>query len=90
MKDQGYCGSCWAFSVTEQIESDAMRSLSTSYILAPQQLVSCDTSDAGCNGGWPTTAYDYVESAGGMVTETDYPCEFYRTGLPFVWACLWL
>lgn len=73
VKDQGYCGSCWAFSVTEQLESDSMRTLSTDYILAPQQLVSCDSSDSGCNGGWPTTAYDYIEEAGGMVQETDYP-----------------
>jgi hypothetical protein len=73
VKDQGYCGSCWAFSVTEQLESDAMRQLDTDYILAPQQLVSCDTSDSGCNGGWPTTGYEYIESAGGMVQESDYP-----------------
>merc|ERR1740138_818424 len=73
VKDQGYCGSCWAFSVTEQIESDSMRQLKTDYIMAPQQLVSCDTGDYGCNGGWPTTAYDYVESAGGLVSESDYP-----------------
>ena len=73
VKDQGYCGSCWAFSVTEQIESDSMRQLKTDYIMAPQQLVSCDTGDYGCNGGWPTTAYDYVESYGGLVSEEDYP-----------------
>lgn len=48
VKDQGYCGSCWAFSVTEQLESDSMRTLGTDYILSPQQLVSCDSSDAGC------------------------------------------
>jgi len=73
VKDQGYCGSCWAFSVTEQLESDSMRQLGTDYVLAPQQLVSCDTNDSGCNGGWPTNAYEYIESIGGMVQETDYP-----------------
>ena len=51
-----------------------MRQLSTSYVLAPQQLVSCDTEDSGCNGGWPTNAYDYIESIGGMVQETDCTC----------------
>jgi hypothetical protein len=34
----GYCGSCWAFSATEQIESDSMRTLGTSYILSPEQI----------------------------------------------------
>ena len=60
--------------VTEQIESDSMRELGTSYIMSPQELVSCDTSDAGCNGGWPTTGYDWVEKEGGLVVESDYPC----------------
>lgn len=42
VKNQGYCGSCWAFSATEQIESDAIRAgyLDTSVALSPQQLVS--------------------------------------------------
>lgn len=73
VKNQGYCGSCWAFSVSEQLESDSMRELGTSHILAPQELVSCDTDDAGCNGGWPTTAYDWIKGAGGQVGESDYP-----------------
>jgi len=41
--------------------------------LAPQQIVDCDTTDEGCNGGFPSSAYDYVKSAGGMEPETDYP-----------------
>jgi C1A family cysteine protease len=51
VKDQGYCGSCWAFSATEQIESDAMRTLGTEYVLSPEQIVECDTADSGCRGG---------------------------------------
>jgi len=53
VKDQGYCGSCWAFSATEQIESDNMRVYGTDYILAPQQITSCDPQSYGCSGGWP-------------------------------------
>jgi C1A family cysteine protease len=78
VKDQGYCGSCWAFSATSQIESDAMRALGTSYVLSPQQITSCDTTSSGCNGGWTERAYNYVKKAGGIETESDYPYTSYK------------
>jgi len=78
VKDQGYCGSCWAFSATEQIESDSMRTLGTSYILSPEQITQCDTRSSGCNGGWTERAYDYVKSAGGIETNSDYPYTSYQ------------
>jgi cathepsin F len=56
VKDQGYCGSCWAFTAAEQIESDAIRTLKgfdTKSTLSPQQVTSCDTKSWGCDGGWP-------------------------------------
>jgi len=79
VKDQGYCGSCWAFSVTEQIESAAITSglLTTSQKLSPQQIVSCDVTDYGCDGGNTETAYAYVEKAGGIMLDTDYPYTSY-------------
>ena len=40
---------------------------------SPQQLVSCDSLDAGCNGGLPTQAFDYVMNAGGLARDVDYP-----------------
>ena len=43
VKNQGGCGSCWAFSATEQIESDVQRELGEKYTLSPQQITSCDT-----------------------------------------------
>jgi len=41
--------------------------------LSPQEIVDCDDSDSGCNGGDPPTAYEYIISAGGLETEKDYP-----------------
>jgi len=81
VKNQGYCGSCWAFSASEQIESDAIRQLgwstASSSWLSPEQLVDCDTQSSGCNGGWPEWAYDYVRKAGGIELESDYPYSAY-------------
>src|SRR5690606_10441661 len=79
-KNQGQCGSCWAFSATEQIESDAIRTLGTTYILSPQQIVSCDKTSLGCNGGWTEHAYNYVKRAGGLTTESNYPYTSPPTG----------
>ena len=36
-------------------------------------MVSCDTTDAGCNGGWMDTAFDWVKATGGITTEDAYP-----------------
>jgi len=77
VKDQGYCGSCWAFSASEQIESDAMRMLGKTYTLSPEQLVDCDSRSSGCDGGWPEWAYSYVNRAGGIQTEASYPYSAY-------------
>jgi C1A family cysteine protease len=78
VKDQGYCGSCWAFSATEQIESEAIRTLSTTYILSPEQITQCDTTSYGCNGGWTENAYNYVKKAGGITTDALYPYTSYQ------------
>ena len=79
VKDQGYCGSCWAFSATEQIESDAIRLglLTTSDALSPEQIVQCDSVDDGCDGGNTETAFDYVKNAGGLETDEVYPYTSY-------------
>jgi C1A family cysteine protease len=74
VKDQAQCGSCWAFSATEGIESGVFHTTGqTSPELSPQQIVSCDKTDGGCNGGDLPTAFDYVESANGLSTEDEYP-----------------
>merc|ERR1712201_39633 len=55
------------------IESAVYQASGSMPILSTQQIISCDKTDAGCNGGDLPTAFDYVESAGGLDTEEDYP-----------------
>jgi len=74
VKNQAQCGSCWAFSATETIESYWF--LQTGKALtnfSPQQIVDCDTDCYGCDGGWTQNAFNYVISAGGIDTESSYP-----------------
>lgn len=80
VKNQGMCGSCWAFSATEQIESDNFLKTGKLVDLAPQQVTSCDTVSDGCDGGWTYWAYDYVMSAGGIEAAASYPYVSGTTG----------
>jgi cathepsin L len=53
VKNQGQCGSCWAFSATSSIESQMrIQHKGRLHDLAEQQIVECDTDCAGCGGGW--------------------------------------
>jgi C1A family cysteine protease len=78
VKDQGDCGSCWAFSAVEEFESAWFLGGHPLTELSPQQVVSCDKKgkDQGCNGGDTVTAYVYLLK-NGLETEKDYP---YRSG----------
>jgi len=77
VKNQEQCGSFCALATTETMESAWMMAKNiqntTFKPLGPQQIVDCDDSDDGCNGGNPPTAYQYVITAGGQETETAYP-----------------
>lgn len=76
VKDQGHCGSCWAFSTVESIESAAIIAGKSDpknpFIGSPAQLVDCDKGDMGCQGGLPSTAFKYLKTHP-LEQESDYP-----------------
>jgi len=80
VKDQGNCGSCWAFSATEEIESALFMATGKLPVLSTQQIISCDKVDDGCNGGNTETAYKFVEKNGGLDAAKDYPDKSHSTG----------
>jgi KDEL-tailed cysteine endopeptidase len=77
VKDQGQCGSCWAFSAIGAIESRCFIKEHPATIenLSEQQLVDCSTSygNQGCNGGWMDYAFQYAIDNKGVATTKDYP-----------------
>lgn len=52
VKDQGQCGSCWAFSSTGALEGIHAIKSGTLLSFSEQQLVDCSTANYGCGGGW--------------------------------------
>ncbi len=70
VRNQGSCGSCWAFAGAAVMETAMLRSSSNELNVSEQELVSCDRNSYGCRGGWQPFAYMVKNGIG---SEADFP-----------------
>ncbi|XP_064596068.1 procathepsin L-like [Liolophura sinensis] len=79
VKNQGQCGSPWAFAVTGSVEARHAMYCSPHQLvsLSEQNLMDCSDKygNYGCNGGYMDTSFEYIRENGGIDTEASYPYE---------------
>ncbi|OMJ66789.1 hypothetical protein SteCoe_36251 [Stentor coeruleus] len=64
IRDQGKCGSCWAFAASEALSDRLCIAGGPNIVLSPQWLIDCDTQSSGCNGGVSIKAWQFMMSTG--------------------------
>lgn len=73
VKDQGKCGSCWAFSTIVGVEGINKIKTNELTSLSEQELVDCESDNQGCDGGLMENALEFIKQSGGVTTESLYP-----------------
>lgn len=72
VKNQGNCGSCWAFSTTGSLEGAYFLKNNKLVSFSEEELVQCDKKDDGCGGGNMDTAFAWIKKNKGLCSEQDY------------------
>nr|ACH56227.1 cathepsin S-like cysteine proteinase [Radopholus similis] len=78
VKDQGQCGSCWAFSTTGSLGGAHAKATGKLVSLSEQNLVDCSSENSVHEHGLMDVAFDYIEENGGIDTERSYPYRGYE------------
>jgi len=82
-RNQGSCGSCWAFATLAAIEgNNAIEGFSNQY-LSVQELVDCSKNNEGCDGGYPSSALEHVMQ-NGIGLDSSYPYNAVEEACPAI------